>query len=95
MALSNKNQIIVLEDVKQRLASGRNKSLREAVYNSSRKLFKEVNCIKLFTFANAQLACKIKKVKMPNRELRDWFEDGNKTSRYAFINWMIDELKTK
>lgn len=86
-------QIKVLEEAKVRIASGRNKSLREAIFVASHRLFSEKSNIPLLTFSNAQIACKSKKVKMPNVELSDWFEPENKTSRYAVINWIVEQLK--
>lgn len=93
MPLTKQDQIKVLEDAKLRLSSGRNRYLREAVYNASRKLFSQKTQIPMFTFENAKIACKVKKVKMPNEEQPDWFDAENKISKFAFINWMICELK--
>lgn len=48
----------------------------------------------LLTFENAQKACRIKHVKMPKIEGPGyWWAYGNLTSRFAFINWMIEEIE--
>jgi len=52
--------------------------------------------IPLLTKENARIACRAKKVKMPNNDycsLGYWWEQKNTISRLAFINWMIEQLK--
>ena len=91
--LTKIQQIKVLEDARNRIVSGKNKTLREAIFNASRKLYGVKSCVDLLTFENAKIACRAKKVKMPNEQLPDWFEAGNKISRNAVINFLIEELK--
>jgi hypothetical protein len=50
--------------------------------------------IPLFSFENAQIACRLKHEKMPKytNNWSYWWDSSNKSSRLAYINWMIEQL---
>ena len=47
----------------------------------------------LLSFKNAEIACIANKVKKPERYSLFWWDYNNKTSRLAFIKWMIEQIK--
>jgi hypothetical protein len=87
-----KKQIDVLRIARKRIELGVNTNLFEAIFIAGRKCFGEKVNIDLLTFDNVKIACKEKKVKMPDLNNRFWFEKTNKVSQMAVCNWMLQKL---